>query len=230
MGKTIYIVGPMAAGKTTNAGLLTWFLTKYYDRCVIMQRRDISNRNLFVNVLARFLMRMGHIEHEFEDNSPYRVDSVYLSRIYDLWILLESMGFLMAYLLKVLPFQIIGCDVILTRFVIDFLTEMYSISKRTNKGLRIPSILTYVLLRPLFRIDAMIYLDADYPRLYERMHKRRSTLIPPPQRLAFERIVTRRLFWIANKYYDDGLYINTTNKDLTTVFIEIIKHLRLSWP
>ncbi len=164
MAKIIYLIGPEGVGKSTNAKLLKYYLSKYYNRCVIIPKPEIRSRNLFVDALARFLMRVGRVEYEVrpEGQAVRKVDSVFMSRVHDLWIILELAGFLVAYLVKVLSVYVLGCDVVLTRFHIDFLTDMVLLSRRAGKPYRLVSILAYVFLRPMFGINTIIYLDAEY--------------------------------------------------------------------
>jgi len=230
MPKLIYLVGPEGVGKSVNAKLLRYYLSKYYGRCVAIPVRggEIRSRNLFVDVLARFLMRVGRIEYDYrpEGQIVRKVDSVFIRRIHGLWIFLETLGFISAYLIKVVSFQLFGCDVILTRFVIDFLTDMVLLSRRAGKSYRLVSALTYILLRPMFGIDSIIYLDAEYEELHRRYYIRRSTIIEPPWRIARLRAISKLLFRILNVYYDDLTYINTTNMSLSQVFNIVFNEVR----
>ncbi|MGC8542430.1 MAG: hypothetical protein ACP5NQ_00705 [Vulcanisaeta sp.] len=222
MPKLIYLVGPEGAGKSSNARLIRYYLTKYYGRCVAVPKPggEIRSRNLFVDVLARFLMRVGRVEYDYRpEGKPMRkVDSVLMSRIHGLWIFIELLGFLTAYFVKVIAVQLFGCDVVLTRFIIDFLTDMFLLSRRAGKSFRLVSTLTYVFLRPMFGVDLIIYLDADYSVLRKRYHIAKRDMIEPPWRIARIRAISRALFNIISKYYDDLMYIDTTDKRLSQVF------------
>jgi len=225
MSRIVYLVGPEGAGKSTNARLLKRYLEGYLGRCVVIPMPEIRSRNLFADVLARFLMRIGRIEYEVRPEGQWvrKVDTVFMRRIYKLWIFIEVVNFLLAYFIKVLPPLIFGCDVILTRFVIDFLTDMYSIARRVNAPLRIPSLLTYVMLRLRFGIDCVVYLDAEYEVLHKRYYIRRSTIIEPRWRVGFFRAVSKKIFEFVKDEDNSTFYMDTTSMDLREVNTELIK-------
>mgnify|MGYP001770723178 FL=1 len=231
MTRVIYLLGPEGAGKSTNAKLLKYYLNKYYGRCVIIPRPEIRSRNLFVDVLARFLMKIGRVEYEVrpEGQAVRKVDSVFMGRVHDLWIFLELAGFLMAYFVKVLPAYLFGCDIVLTRFHIDFLTDMVLLSRRAGKSFRLVSTLAYVFLRPMFGIDAVIYLDAGYGELHKRYYIRKSPIIEPPWRIARLRAISRLFFNMLYRYNDEYLdlvYIDTTHMGLRQVFNQVFNKVR----
>ncbi len=102
MSRIVYLVGPEGAGKSTNARLLKRYLEGYLGRCVVIPKPEIRSRNLFADVLARFLMRIGRIEYEVRPEGQWvrKVDTVFMRRIYKLWIFIEVVNFLLAISLR----------------------------------------------------------------------------------------------------------------------------------
>ena len=228
MPRIIYLVGPAGAGKTTNAMLLRYYLHKYYNRCVLP---EIRSKDLLGGALARFLMRVGRVEYDVrpEGRALRMIDSVFISRVYDLWILLEFAGFIMTYFIKVLPAYLFGCDVALNRFLIDFLTDMVLLSERAGKSFRLVSTLAYVFLRPMYGVNAIFYLDGEYAELHKRYYIRKGDIIEPPWKVAKFRAISKLFFNMLYKYADgylDLLYIDTTHMSLRQVFNQIFNKVR----
>jgi len=218
--RIIYILGPEGVGKSTHAYLLIQYLRKYYGAKVT--NIEISVHSLFMHLLREFLIRCGRVEYyQYPNAYVARIDRLFMYRIINLWIILETMAFLFSHLLKITILKYLGFIIILTRHVVDFLVNIYAIGFTCRRLTYIHYVLTYVLLR-LFTYDLVIYLDANYEALVER-YKRRHTYIELRKWIEFYRYISIKLLMlISNQPHRRTYYIDTTSRTLSSTFTKIL--------
>jgi len=228
MGRIIYILGPEGVGKTTQANLLAHYLHKRCRTRVV--NIEIRSQNLLMHVMYKMLIKFGRVEYyKYPDTVLARLDRVFLSRVINIWLLLEAIAFLLAHLVKVVLLRFVGFTVILTRHVVDFLVDMYAMGLACRRITRMHHALTYVLSR-LFTYDLVIYLDAEYESLVQRYRKRRSYTEPSNWVRFYRRLSLRLLSFICNfssrKISQRVHYIDTSQNTAIKVFAKVLKALK----
>ncbi|CCC81983.1 Thymidylate kinase family protein [Thermoproteus tenax Kra 1] len=210
----IYILGPEGAGKTTQAYLVKRYLEKRYRLPVVIT--EVRSNNLFMYLLIKFLIWCGRAEYyRYPDVYISRVDRLFIGRIINTWLILETAAFLTAHVLKVLLFRLMGYTVIVTRHVIDFLVDMYAIGLSSHKITRTHLIITRLLLRLFSAHSIIIYLDAGYSSLLAR-YRKRGSYTEPRGWIEFYRTLSKSLLSFAT--YIETYYIDTSSLDIKAVF------------
>ena len=224
-GRVIYVLGPEGVGKSIQACFLIGYFKKYFSMRAVSS--EVRSNNLFMYLLSMFLIRCGRVEYYVYPGSARvaRIDRLFMRNIIGLWLVLEALAFIIAHVFKITLVRFLGYTVVLTRHVVDFLTDMYALGFTCRRIITTHYLLSYILLRLFFNYDLVIYLDADYSTLIKRYVKRGS-YIEPRIWVNFYRRISRKLLAIGSSRSNSEIYyVNTDSKDTVNVFASILSIL-----